>query len=536
MDKITLVNPRWPKLAFGLFCGASMLARGAISPEQAKSLPPAANHSVDFSKEIKPIFEASCIKCHGRGRDKGGLRIDTRETLLKGGDSGLSVVPGKSAESLLIALVQGFDPDNIMPKKGTRLTPEQIGLLRAWIDQGIPWDGAVSFGRLEPMNLKPRRPQVPAGPKSANPIDRFLQPYFAAHKIKPPRPVNDRLFARRAYLDVVGLLPPPEELEKFVADRHNDRRERLIQRLLARDRSYAEHWLTFWNDLLRNDYKGTGYIDGGRKQITTWLYSALLTNMPYDQFVAQLINPTPASEGFTKGIVWRGVVNASQTPQMQAAQSICQVFMGVNLKCASCHDIFINDLTLASAYCFAGIYADGPLEMVQCDKPTGKKANLHFIYPELGGMDPDADKPARLKRLAEIITGPEDGRLTRTFVNRLWQRFFGRGLVEPVDDMEKPAWSPDLLDWLAEDFARHNYDVKFLIGRILTSGAYLLPAIESGDSNGDKFVFAGPLVRRMDAEQFRDAIFDLTGIVGSVPGGKYDFLAAYVSARPYLSI
>ena len=312
-----------------------MLAQAALTPEQIQSLPPPANHPVDFSKEIKPILEASCIKCHGRGRDKGGLRIDTRETLLDGGDSGVAVVPGKSAESLLISLVQGFDPDNIMPKKGTRLTPEQIGLLRAWIDQGIPWDGAVSFGRLEPMNLKPRRPQVPAGPKSANPIDRFLQPYFAAHKIKPPRPVNDRLFARRAYLDVIGLLPPPQELEKFIADRHKDKRERLIQRLLASDRNYAEHWLTFWNDLLRNDYKGTGYIDGGRKQITTWLYSALLTNMPYDQFVAELIDPNPASEGFTKGIVWRGVVNASQTPQMQAAQSICQVFMGVNLKCAS---------------------------------------------------------------------------------------------------------------------------------------------------------------------------------------------------------
>src|SRR6266446_6165126 len=241
MDKFVSVNPRWPKLAFGLFCGASMLAQAAISPEQAKSLPSPANHPVDFSREIKPIFEASCIKCHGRGKDKGGLRIDTRETLLKGGDSGPAVVPGKSAESSLIALVQGLDPDNIMPKKGTRLTPEQIGLLRAWIDQGLPWEETVSFGRLEPMNLKPHVPQVPAGPKSANPIDRFLQPYFAAHKSKLPPLVHDRLFARRAYLDVIGLLPPPEDLEKFVADRVPHKRERLIQRLLASDRSYAEH-------------------------------------------------------------------------------------------------------------------------------------------------------------------------------------------------------------------------------------------------------------------------------------------------------
>src|SRR5437867_9661379 len=152
----------------------SALAAPALTPEQISQLPPPANHSINFSKEIKPLFEASCIKCHGRGKDKGGFRIDNRETILKGSDSGVAVVPGKSAESLLIALVQGVDPDNIMPKKGSRLTPEQVGLLRAWIDQGLQWDSKITFGRLEPMNLKPRRPTIPSGAENANPIDRFL--------------------------------------------------------------------------------------------------------------------------------------------------------------------------------------------------------------------------------------------------------------------------------------------------------------------------------------------------------------------------
>jgi hypothetical protein len=496
------------------FCGS---ARAAITPEQAAQLPPPAGHAVNFSKEIKPIFEASCVKCHGRGRDKGGLRLDTRETLLKGSDSGPVIIPGKSTDSLLIELVQGFDPDSAMPKKGSRLTPEQIGLLRAWIDQGAPWDPNVTFGRLEPLNLKPHLPPIPNAPKAANPIDRFLAPYFGAHGIKLSKPVADRVFARRAYLDVIGLLPPPDELEKFVTDRHGDKRDRLVDALLADNRNYAEHWLSLWNDLLRNDYKGTGYIDGGRKQITHWLYSALLTNMPYDRFVAELVNPSPDSEGFTKGIVWRGVVNASQTPQMQTAQNIAQVFMGVNLKCASCHDSFINDLTLADSYGLAGIYADGPLEMVHCDKPTGKTAALKFLYPELGVLDPTADKPARLKRLAEIITQREDARLTRTFVNRLWQRFMGRGLIEPVDDMEKTAWDPNLLDWLAEDFAAHNYDVKYLIRQILTSRAYQLPAVSVDEQHQADFVFRGPAVRRLSAEQFRDALTFVTGVGYSSP-------------------
>ncbi len=270
--------------------------------------------------------------------------------------------------------------------------------------------------------------------------------------------------------------------------------------------------MTFWNDALRNDYRGTGYIDGGRKQITGWLYAALATNMPYDRFVAQLVDPTPDSEGFSKGIVWRGVVNASQTPQMQTAQNISQVFMGVNLKCASCHNSFINDLTLADAYGLAGIYSDGALEMVRCDKPTGKTAPLKFLYPELGTIDPKADKAARLKCLAEIITGPKDGRLTRTIVNRYWQRFMGRGLVEPVDDMDKTAWNADLLDWLASDLADHHYDLKHLIEVILISRAYQMPAVSFDEKSSQDYVFTGPLVRRMSAEQFRDALGELTGV------------------------
>src|SRR6266699_854222 len=142
-----------------LFCAvASDSALAALTPEQIAQLPPAASHAVNFTNEIKPIFETSCIKCHGRGKDKGGLRLDTRETFLKGGDSGPAVMPGKSAESLLISLVQGFDPDNVMPKKGSRLTAEQIGILRAWIDQAAPWDARISFARPDPINLKPRLP------------------------------------------------------------------------------------------------------------------------------------------------------------------------------------------------------------------------------------------------------------------------------------------------------------------------------------------------------------------------------------------
>ena len=503
------------RYAFGamlwFFSGIGAIAK--LTPEQVQALPPPASGPVLFSRDIKPIFDASCIKCHGRGRTRGGFQLDTRDTLLKGGDSGPAVLKGKSEDSLLIELVSGLDPDNVMPKKGSRLTPQQVGLLRTWIDQGLSWDADINFARPVPPNLNRHTPNLAVSLTSGvNPIDQILKPYFAAHDFKPPRPVNDRVFARRVYLDLLGLVPPVGGPGAFVTDGDPEVRVQLVRSLLADKQDFAENWLSFWNDLLRNDYRGTGYIDGGRKSITSWLFNSLCNDVPFDQFVAQLINPKPGSEGFTKGIVWRGVVNASQSPDMQAAQNVSQVFMGVNLKCASCHDSFINDWRLADSYGLACVFSDGSLEMFQCDKPTGQTAQARFIYPELGYIDAKAPKAERLQRLAQIITGPKDGRLSRTIVNRLWARFFGRGLVEPVDDMEQAAWNQDLLDWLAEDLIAHGYDLKHTMELMVTSQAYQLPCVSLGEGPVKDYVFHGPGIRRLSAEEFRDAVGQLTGI------------------------
>ena len=516
----------------GLFLAWPVQAAG-LTPDQIARLPAPAGHPIDFRKEVEPILATACVKCHGRGQAKGDFSLEDRAALLKGGTSGPAIVPGKSAESYLIELVSGLNPDEVMPVKGSRLKADQVGVLRAWIDQGAPWDEAVRFAKPIPNNLKPRRPELSAdSARSAHPVDQWLAPYFAAQGVRPGRPVADRVFARRVYLDTIGLLPSPEELAEFERDPRPDKRVLLVRRLLGDSRRYAEHWLTFWNDLLRNDYKGTGYIDGGREQITRWLYAALAKNMPFDQFVRELVNPTPESAGFAKGIVWRGVVNASQTPQMQAAQNISQVFMGVNLKCASCHDSFINDWTLADAYGLAGVYADEPLEMVHCDKPTGKTAQVRFMFPELGAIDQSAAKAERTKQLAAIVTGEQNGRWTRTIVNRLWARFMGRGLVEPVDEMDEPAWHPDLLDGLAEDLVASGYDLKRTMEQILTSQAYQLPAVQATEQAEPAYVFRGPVVRRLSAEQFLDALSELTGLWHETPAAQVDFNLGTRAAGP----
>src|SRR5690606_19369439 len=194
---------------------------------------------------------------------------------------------------------------------------------------------------------------------------------------------------------------------------------------------------------------GTGYIDGGRKQITTWLYAALLNNMPYDQFVRELISPSSGSEGFIKGFKWRGNVNASQTTEMQFSQNVAQVFLGINLKCASCHDSFVSEWKLADAYNLAAITAEKPLELHRCDVPQGTFAKPGFLFAELGEIDGSLPREERLAQLAHLITDPRNGRLPRTIVNRLWHRLMGRGIVHPVDAMDSDPWSPELLDYLA---------------------------------------------------------------------------------------
>ncbi|MFO1458182.1 MAG: DUF1549 domain-containing protein [Verrucomicrobiota bacterium] len=503
--------------------GVSASAASAPTADAIAKLPPPATRAVDFTRDIQPILGSACVKCHGRGKAKGDWRIDTRETFLQPGESGPQVSSGNSAQSRLIHLVAGTDPDSIMPKKGTRLTPEQVGLLRAWIDQGMVWPADVTFAKPPDRNLHPRTPALPASAET-NPLDRLLATYFQRHGLSAPAVVEDRLFLRRASLDITGLLPTPEELAAFESDSTPDKRTRKVAQLLSENGRYAQHWLTFWNDLLRNDYKGTGYIDGGRKPISAWLYAALRDNKPYDQFVRELVNPTEASEGFTRGIVWRGTVNASMTPPMQAAQNIGQVLMGVNLKCASCHDSFIDDWQLSDSYGLAGIYAEEKLEMVLCDKPTGKFAPLKFLFPELGAVDASAARPNRLEQLAKIITAPSNGRLPRTVVNRLWARLLGRGLVEPPDVMQNEAWDPGLLDWLAEDLVSHGWDLKRTIGLIMTSRAYQLPSVSLPEKPDPDFVFRGPGIRRLTAEQFRDALGSLTGVWQDKPEGGLDAL------------
>ena len=467
-------------------------------------------HAADFATEVHPILAARCAPCHSGTQPAGQLSLTSRPALLKGGASGPAIVPGDSGASLLIRKVTG-QIGMRMPASGDPLTAAQIATLRAWIDAGAVWPEAAPIPAGWTAPIAPRQPPVPAGSRS-HPLDRFIAAYFAKHDIAFPEVVRDDRFARRAYFDLWGVPPSPEQLEAFLRDKQAGKRARLIDTLLNDSDAYAENWISWWNDLLRNDL-GVEYA-GQRKSITGWLLGALRQNLAYDKMIGALVNPVEKTDpdGFLIGVNWRGDINASQTPYMQAAQNTAQIFLGINLKCASCHDSFINRYKLGESYGMAALFAPGSrLELVRCDVKTGKFTGPQLLYPELGTVPEDATLAERHAAAARFFTDPRNGRVARTIVNRYWQRLFGRGLTEPVDEMDGEPWNADLLDWLASDFTAHGNDLKYLLRVLMTSDAYQLPAAASREQPEKPFVFRGPQVRRLSAEEFADTVSAVTG-------------------------
>ncbi|MEO5997045.1 MAG: DUF1549 domain-containing protein, partial [Chitinophagaceae bacterium] len=467
---------------------------------------------LELNVQVRAIFAHNCYKCHGPEKIKGELRLDSKKMIFKGGEDGPVIIPGDISKSELYNRISlPASHKDLMPSKGKRLPEGDIAVIKFWIEKGAPWpEGVDKQTGYRVAKMEPRNPTLPAADDTLkSPVDLWVNDYFKKNKINWSARVDDRIYLKRIYLDILGLLPDAREQDEFMKDSHPDKRYGWVRKLLNRNDDYAMNWLTFWNDALRNDYTGTGYITGGRYNITDWLYTSLKTNKPYDEFVRELISPDEKSDGFIKGIKWRGVVNASQRTEMQAAQNVSQVFFGLNLKCTSCHNSFISDWTLVDAYGFANIFSDSSLEINRCDKPTGKYTASKLLWKELGYVDSIGTAAVKQKQLAENMTKPEDGRLYRTLVNRIWAQLMGRGIVEPVDLMDNEPWSQDLLDWMAFNFVQNKCDVKELIYMIMTSKTYQLSSVGFKEPNQvftKDYKFKGMLRRRMSAEQFADAV------------------------------
>ena len=499
---------------------ATCLWAGAVwtvTQAQPQNTGGSAAATIDYQQRVHTILAAKCLSCHSAERRSGGLSLASYADALEGGRSGAAIRPGNAAESLLVRRLIG-DVAPSMPLKMPALSAGEIATIRTWIDEGARETIAAPAARAKweaPLALE--RPAVPdvVWRDWTTAVDRFVAAYLTEHGGLRPELIGDAAFARRAYLDIWGLLPPPEDLQAFLAERNPNKRPALVQRLLADNDKYAEHWISFWNDLLRND-EGVNYYSetSSRKSISPWLLPALTTNAPYNRFVEQLLNPTAPDDpdGFLIGVNWRGVVNASQTPAMQAAQNSAQIFIGLNLKCNSCHDSFISKWTLKDAYGLASFFGeDERLRLYRCDVAQDDYATPAFLFPELNRVPSSASLADRRRTAAAIFTDARNGRMPRTLVNRMWHRLLGRGFVENPDEMDGVPWSPELLDWLASDFVDGGYDLKRLMATIVTSKAYQMRAVPRVGVQRRGYVFRGPEVRRLTAEQFGDAIGAMTG-------------------------
>ena len=261
----------------------------------------AAEQPVSFSKDILPIFQASCWKCHGTSIQLSKLDLRTRESAIKGGEHGPAIVPGSAAQSRMFRLVSGLEKPS-MPMDG-KLTAEQIGTLKNWIDQGAPWETVAVTGTRpeEDMAIPPEArkywafqlPSHPAVPDNGarHPIDAFLLAAMAQKGLEPAPPADRRTLVRRAYLDLIGLPPTPAEVDEFLNDTSPDAWERLIDRLLASPH-YGERWGRHWLDVAR--YADSNGFEHDFDRPNAWRYRdyvirASIKDTPYDVFLQEQI-------------------------------------------------------------------------------------------------------------------------------------------------------------------------------------------------------------------------------------------------------
>jgi hypothetical protein len=324
------------------------------------SLPPPASQKIDFIKDVQPIFAENCLGCHGPKRQESQVRWDNKEIALQGGERGADIIPGKSAESRMIHFVGGLDPDLVMPPKGTPLTATQVGVLRAWIDQGATWPASASTKVQNPRNhwafKPPVRPAIPVVKHKhwpRNPIDDFVLARIEAEKMTPSREADRATLIRRLSLDLTGLPPTLAEIRRFQADRSPDAYEKLVDHLLASPH-YGERWARHWLDAARYA-DSNGYEKDLARSIypyRDWVIDACNNNMPFDKFAIDQLagDEVPHStleDKIATGFLRNSMLNeeGGVDPEQFRIESIIErmdvmgkAFLGLTINCCQCHN------------------------------------------------------------------------------------------------------------------------------------------------------------------------------------------------------
>jgi hypothetical protein len=413
-------------------------------------------------------------------------------------------------------------------------------------------------------------------------IDQMISTQWGKQKIVPAPPVDDARFLRRAYLEIVGVIPTAEAVSKFLADKSPDKRARVVAELVDSPR-YAENWTNYWDTVLMGRQVRAQVID--RVAWRQWLHGQFAKNVPWNKFAYDLITATgvnssggsvaraagiamPADRrgpamagemqdeagGLSSGGKVNGAVNwlvkYAQTPADLSGQA-SKVFLGVQIQCAQCHDHktekWKQDDFRRFTACFmnarpfpVGEYAKGNIRRVEVRdvyrpfvQPRNKQAaarNEYISVPPaaLDGTD-FANSQNRRQALAEWMTAPENPYFAEAIVNRMWAHFMGRGFVEPIDDFREtnPAVMPELLKKLADDFVAHDYDLKHLVKTICATKTYQLSSAPFKGDDPDNTLWARYRLKSMGPDEMLDSLVTATNLgtlLERVAGGNLDNL------------
>jgi len=364
----------------------------------------------------------------------------------------------------------------------------------------------------------------------------------------PSGPTNDATFQRRAYIRAIGRLPTPEETRAFLADASQDKRDRLIDQLLERP-EYADFWANKWADLLRpNPYRvGIKAV----WNLDAWLRNAFRQNMPYDQFVRELLT--------AQGSTWRNgatVIYRDRPTTEEIGSSVSQLFLGIRLECAKCHHHPFEVWSQDDFYGFASIFSrvghigglsppiSGGEEIIFASSSgelrhirTGQPVPPTILKQEPMKLGPD-DEPR--EKLVEWMTSETNPFFAKVMANRVWAEIMGQGLVDPVDDIRatNPPSNEALLEFLADDFRQHGYDIKHLIRTIMTSHVFGLSSNPTDRNMSDVRNFSRYYRHRLRAEVLLDGVNDILATEESFsampPGSRATQVWTYRSSSLFL--
>lgn len=360
-------------------------------------------------------------------------------------------------------------------------------------------------------------------------IDELAYAQFKQLGLFPSEPCTDAEFLRRASLDTIGTLPKPDDARAFLADTAPDKRDKLIDRLLDHP-YYADFWANKWADLLRPNPDRAGiksvYV------LDQWLREKFRANEPYNEFVREIVTTEGNTHRYGPAVIYRDRREPADLTTM-----FSQIFLGVRLDCAKCHHhptekwgqddfyrmaAFFGSLKQKGAGISAPISAGNETFYFAPGRTVKHPVTGEMMEPRPPGSAPVtvADEVDPRHALADWMTDPKNPYFARAISNRVWGAFFGKGIVDPVDDfrLSNPPSNPALLGALAEELVRKNYNLKELMRTILRSHLYQLSAIPNEFNKADTRNFSRAYRRRLPAEVLTDAVADITGVPDTFPG------------------